>query len=217
MRFAAVGCRGGCGTVPRLPDDGNSGLSRELDMKLLLIDDDTPLRMSLRLALEALGHHVTDAADADQARGLLDHRPFDAAFLGIRPGRAQGLDLLTSLLRLAPRLPLIVVNAFATLETAEEAMRGALDIAGDDRGLCNTVERGSERGAGERVDVKELPTLLGSATPPAVELGGRVTLDELEREHLRRLLLSTSRLDEAAKVLGIDPSTLYRKRKRFGL
>jgi NtrC-family two-component system response regulator AlgB len=34
---------------------------------------------------------------------------------------------------------------------------------------------------------------------------------------LRRVLLSTTSLDEAAKVLGIDPSTLYRKRKRFGL
>ena len=44
-----------------------------------------------------------------------------------------------------------------------------------------------------------------------------MTLDDLEAEHLRRILTSTATLDEAAAVLGIDPSTLYRKRKRYGL
>jgi NtrC-family two-component system response regulator AlgB len=36
-------------------------------------------------------------------------------------------------------------------------------------------------------------------------------------EHIRRVLGNTSSLDEAAEVLEIDPSTLYRKRKRLGL
>jgi NtrC-family two-component system response regulator AlgB len=41
-----------------------------------------------------------------------------------------------------------------------------------------------------------------------------VTLDELEAEHIRRVVASAPSLDEAARTLGIDPSTLYRKRKR---
>ncbi len=58
------------------------------------------------------------------------------------------------------------------------------------------------------------------ATPPAatrIEVGGAVTLDALEAEHIRRVLAGSASLEEAAATLGIDPSTLYRKRKRFGL
>jgi NtrC-family two-component system response regulator AlgB len=39
----------------------------------------------------------------------------------------------------------------------------------------------------------------------------------LEEEHIRRILASGVSLEEAAVVLGIDPSTLYRKRKRYRL
>ena len=42
-------------------------------------------------------------------------------------------------------------------------------------------------------------------------------LTHLEAEHIRRILNSTETMEEAAAVLGIDPSTLYRKRKRYGL
>jgi len=50
-----------------------------------------------------------------------------------------------------------------------------------------------------------------------VEVGGLITLEHLEVEHIRRVLASTPSRDEAARVLGIDPSTLYRKRKQYGL
>ena len=43
------------------------------------------------------------------------------------------------------------------------------------------------------------------------------TLDEVEAEHIRRVLAAAPTLDDAAQTLGIDPSTLYRKRKRYGL
>ena len=52
---------------------------------------------------------------------------------------------------------------------------------------------------------------------PRFEAGGAVTLDALEAEHIRRVLAAAPSLDEAAAALGIDPSTLYRKRKRYGL
>ena len=59
--------------------------------------------------------------------------------------------------------------------------------------------------------------MIGVASSPRVEIGGAITLDALEAEHIRRVLAAVPSLDEAAAVLGIDPSTLYRKRKRFGL
>jgi len=44
-----------------------------------------------------------------------------------------------------------------------------------------------------------------------------LTLDQIEAEHIRRVLASTSTMEEAATKLGIDPSTLYRKCKKYGI
>ena len=97
-------------------------------MKILLIDDDASLRKSLRLALEAMSHAVAEAADGAQAQALLARGPFDAALLDLRLAREAGLDLLPALLRQAPGLPIVVITAYATIETAVEAMRrGAFD------------------------------------------------------------------------------------------
>src|SRR5207302_46096 len=83
---------------------------------------------TLCLTLETLGHRATEAADATQAQEALGHRLFEVALLDLRLGREQGLDLLPALLRLAPGLAVIVVTAYATIETAVEAMRrGAFD------------------------------------------------------------------------------------------
>jgi NtrC-family two-component system response regulator AlgB len=97
-------------------------------MNILLIDDDLSLRKSIRLVLETMNHKVTEACNSSQAEGLLGHGLYDIAFLDIRLGREKGLDLLPVLLRLAPGLPIVVVTAYATIETAVEAMRrGAFD------------------------------------------------------------------------------------------
>jgi NtrC-family two-component system response regulator AlgB len=97
-------------------------------MNLLVIDDDLSLRKTLRLTLEALGHRVTEVSDRSQAQDVMGHRLFDVAFLDLRLGREQGLDVLPALLRVAPGLAVVIITAYATIETAVEAMRrGAFD------------------------------------------------------------------------------------------
>jgi NtrC-family two-component system response regulator AlgB len=54
----------------------------------------------------------------------------------------------------------------------------------------------------------------GSAAPV---LGGDVSLDEIEREHIARVVARAPSFEAAARILGIDTTTLQRKRKRYGL
>jgi NtrC-family two-component system response regulator AlgB len=89
---------------------------------------------------------------------------------------------------------------------------------GNVRELRNAIERGVILCSEPSVGLADLPAQVGASLPAnGIEVGGRVTLDELEAEHIHRVLAGTPTLDEAASVLGIDPSTLYRKRKRYGL
>jgi NtrC-family two-component system response regulator AlgB len=97
-------------------------------MHILLIDDDTSLRKSIRLALGAMGHAVVEAADTAAALEIVSRSQLDLALLDLRLARESGLDVLPELLRLAPGLHVVVVTAYATIETAVEAMRrGAFD------------------------------------------------------------------------------------------
>jgi NtrC-family two-component system response regulator AlgB len=99
-----------------------------MGMNILIIDDEASLRRTLRITLETMNHQVSEAGAGAHALELLAHRPFDVAFLDLRLGREQGLELLPQLLRLAPGLHVIVITAYATIATAVEAMRnGAYD------------------------------------------------------------------------------------------
>jgi NtrC-family two-component system response regulator AlgB len=97
-------------------------------MNILIVDDEPSLRRTLRFALETMNHHVAEARDGPEALEILSHRQFEISFLDLRLGTGQGLDLLPAMLRLAPGLDVIVITAYATIETAVEAMRrGAFD------------------------------------------------------------------------------------------
>jgi NtrC-family two-component system response regulator AlgB len=97
-------------------------------MDLLLIDDEISLRRTMRTTLESMGHAVAEAASGEQAREQLRRQGFDLAFLDLRLGREQGLDLLPRLREEAPAMGVVVVTAFASVDSAVEAMRrGAFD------------------------------------------------------------------------------------------
>lgn len=87
---------------------------------------------------------------------------------------------------------------------------------GNLRELRNAIERAvilSPSGVLEPADLGLAP----ATTPRELQVGALVSLDELEREHLARVVAKSPTLEAAAKVLGIDATTLARKRKRYGL
>ena len=102
---------------------------------------------------------------------------------------------------------------------SEEA-RGAMQRypwPGNIRELRNSIERAVLLSPGPEVGLADLPSQLGSPIRRELEMGGNVTLEELESEHIRRVLSTSATMEDAAVILGIDPSTLYRKRKKYGL
>jgi NtrC-family two-component system response regulator AlgB len=97
-------------------------------LKILVVDDEPGIRRTLRIALEDEGHVVTTASSPDSAMAAIGVDVFDLVFLDLRLGVASGLDLLPALLEAMPWTRIVVVTAYATIETAVEAMRrGAWD------------------------------------------------------------------------------------------
>jgi NtrC-family two-component system response regulator AlgB len=105
----------------------------------------------------------------------------------------------------------------AEFTAVAKAVLAKYDWPGNVRELRNAVERGIILSAGRQIDVVHLPTQIGAGPPARVEIGGTISLETLEAEHMRRVMAAAPSLDEAAATLGIDPSTLYRKRRRYGL
>ena len=54
-----------------------------------------------------------------------------------------------------------------------------------------------------------------SRTAQGIQVGARVSLEQLENEHIARVIQQAATMEEAAQILGIDPATLYRKRKKL--
>jgi NtrC-family two-component system response regulator AlgB len=94
----------------------------------LIIDDDPGVRQSLRLCLEAEGGRALGVGTASGALEALERAPFDVVFLDLWLQTDNGLALVPEILRRQPGAGIIVITAYATFETAVEAMRrGAVD------------------------------------------------------------------------------------------
>ncbi len=103
---------------------------------------------------------------------------------------------------------------------AEQALQ-RYNWPGNLRELRNVVERAVILADGEQIHVNDLPEelsqLSGGPSLSHAQLGGDFSLQELENEHIRQVLSRTKTLEAAARTLGIDSATLYRKRKKLGL
>jgi NtrC-family two-component system response regulator AlgB len=99
-----------------------------MDWTALVIDDDPGIRQSLRLCLEVSGARVLGVATAEAALAALDRGQFDVVFLDLWLGSDSGLATLPEILRRQPGVGVVVVTAYASIESAVEAVRaGAVD------------------------------------------------------------------------------------------
>jgi DNA-binding NtrC family response regulator len=106
-----------------------------------------------------------------------------------------------------------------SLEPAALAALRAYPWPGNVRELVNALERALVLAPGSTIRAADLPdhVLAPVVVPIAIEGEGPVSLDELERRHVQAVLSQSATLEEAAARLGINVTTLWRKRRRWGL
>jgi two-component system response regulator FlrC len=99
-----------------------------VNVSVLVVEDDAPLREALIDTLRAAGMPALAAADADQALRLLETEDIAFVISDVQMPGTNGYQLLTSIKRLRADLPVILMTAYGTVAQAVAAMRdGATD------------------------------------------------------------------------------------------
>ena len=95
---------------------------------ILVADDEANLRKVLAATLRKEGYEVLTAADGAEAMQLLDKDRVDVLLTDLRMPQVDGMELLNRALEARPGLPVVILTAHGTVETAKTALkRGAFD------------------------------------------------------------------------------------------
>lgn len=95
---------------------------------ILVVDDERSIRLTLKAFLEAAGHAVETAEDADSALAIFETKPIDVILTDIILPRVSGVELLRRIRARSSHVQVIMMTGEPTLETASESLRlGALD------------------------------------------------------------------------------------------
>jgi two-component system response regulator HydG len=95
---------------------------------ILVVDDDMAHRTMLRTLLAGWGYAVAEAEDGSAAIIQVHERPFDLILMDIRMVKVSGLEALTQIKTFNPAIPVVIMTAYASVETAVDALKkGAYD------------------------------------------------------------------------------------------
>lgn len=98
-------------------------------LNLLVVDDEPAMRALLKQSLEGAGHRVVEAADGHSALEVVEREDIDLILTDLRMEGLTGIDILKAIRQQHPKIGVMLITGFATLESAMEAMRlGAIDV-----------------------------------------------------------------------------------------
>jgi NtrC-family two-component system response regulator AlgB len=142
--------------------------------------------------------------------------------------RLNVVEVVVPPLRERPEDILPLARGFAAF-CARQARRAAPDISGATermllawtwpgnlRELRNAIERAVILSPGSVLEPESFPERMAGQAAGSPTLGGDFTVEDIEREHILRVMARTATQEEAARILGLDSSTLWRKRKKYG-
>ncbi|MEP9412552.1 MAG: sigma-54-dependent Fis family transcriptional regulator [Candidatus Brocadia sp.] len=94
--------------------------------KILVIDDDINILEVIQMRLRAWGYFVTTARDGHEAKDALSTASFNLVIIDLRLSEENGIELMEEIIRCYPNIPVIILTAHGSIESAVEAMkRGA--------------------------------------------------------------------------------------------
>jgi DNA-binding NtrC family response regulator len=97
--------------------------------KILIVDDEMPIRRTLRDILEFEGYEVDEASDGLECVSKVQKEKFDVIITDIKMPKMDGIEALERLQILSPETPVIMVSGHGTIDTAVEAVKkGAFDF-----------------------------------------------------------------------------------------
>jgi DNA-binding NtrC family response regulator len=97
--------------------------------KILIVDDETPIRRTLRDILEFEGYEVDEAVDGLECVAKVQKEKYDVVITDIKMPKMDGIEALERLQILSPETPVIMVSGHGTIDTAVEAVKkGAFDF-----------------------------------------------------------------------------------------
>jgi len=131
--------------------------------RLLIVDDDLNILKVLKMRLEFEGYRVETASDIDMAKDLAVRNKYDLAILDMKFSGGNGIELMKNILEIDRDLPVIILTAHGTIESAVEAMKeGAyiyLTKPFDYRELLLQIKNGIEKSNLSR-EVKRLRSII---------------------------------------------------------
>jgi NtrC-family two-component system response regulator AlgB len=177
------------------------------------VGESRPRKANVRV-ISATNHDLKAAIAEGKFREDLFYR-LNVISLTLPPLRERAADI--------PRLAERMLTFFAG-HSGKPASRLSPEAAdalekhpwpGNLRELRNVIERAVILSTGDSIGVADLSESIQPSSD--MHLGGRYSLEAIENEHIRGVIATTQSLEEAASVLGIDPATLYRRRKKLDL
>lgn len=175
---------------------------------ILIVDDDQTIRLSIGLMLRQAGFEYEAVASEADAMTAMRGGNVDLAILDMNLTLSttgqQGIEMLRKFRILAPKTPIILLSAWATVPLAVEGMKyGAVDFV--TKPWANRDFMAKIRKALETAD-------------KATDSDKVDSLDNTERQAIEKALRqSNGNLTSAAQLLGITRQSLYRRMEKFGL
>lgn len=98
-------------------------------MRILVVDDEKSLRNLIKKWFEKKGHEILEAENAKSGKFILENESVDLVFLDLRLPDADGIDVLPWIKEQSPEVPVILITAFGSVESAVQAVKlGAYDF-----------------------------------------------------------------------------------------
>ena len=185
--------------------------------RILVVDDDADTCTLITDILEDEGYRVHPCLSGERALELLKQEPFDLILSDIRMPRVTGIDLLLQVRRMKLTTDVILITAYASLETAIQALRGeAFDYLMGERTLGASLR--AERAAAAYLIRARNPVVCVNGNAAALDAKrlielARVIPAKLEvnifhrTEERMEMLISYLESEGADEVLGRDPDS----------